>query len=202
MKYLHDNGFRVLIVNDLGYDKKNNFLYIKTLHHTPTLKSRYSVNVAGVANNNPSIKAPITQHVSSANNSKLLIISLRLVKNPVNAGSKETLNARVINAANSNLTIAGARVNGTISDSTNATTANFNGTTDNSGIFSYTWKIVKDSKPGVYTVGVQASAAGYQNQSMLTKTTFSINSVGVHKTVPHNKNVNCRLFIITTGPCA
>jgi hypothetical protein len=202
MKYLHDNGFRVLTVNDLGYDTKNNFLYIKTLHHTPTLKSRYSVNVAGVANNNPSIKAPITQHVSSANNSKLLIISLRLVKNPVNAGSKETLNARVINAANSNLTIAGARVNGTITDSTNATTANFNGTTDNSGIFSYTWKIGKDSKPGVYTVGVQASAAGYQNQSMLTKTTFGVNSVGLHKTVPHNKNVNCRLFIITTGPCA
>ena len=29
MKYLHDNGFRALTVNDLGYDTKNNFLYIK-----------------------------------------------------------------------------------------------------------------------------------------------------------------------------
>jgi peptidoglycan/xylan/chitin deacetylase (PgdA/CDA1 family) len=29
MKYLHDNGFKVLTVNDLGYDTKNNFLYIK-----------------------------------------------------------------------------------------------------------------------------------------------------------------------------
>jgi hypothetical protein len=29
MKYLHDNGFRVLTVNDLGYDTKNNFLYFK-----------------------------------------------------------------------------------------------------------------------------------------------------------------------------
>ena len=29
MKYIHDNGFRVLTVNDLGYDTKNNFLYIK-----------------------------------------------------------------------------------------------------------------------------------------------------------------------------
>ncbi len=29
MKYLHDNGFRVLTIKDLGYDTKNNFLYIK-----------------------------------------------------------------------------------------------------------------------------------------------------------------------------
>ena len=29
MKYLHDTGFKVLTVNDLGYDTKNNFLYIK-----------------------------------------------------------------------------------------------------------------------------------------------------------------------------
>ncbi len=28
MKYLHENGFRVLTVNDLGYDSKNNVLYI------------------------------------------------------------------------------------------------------------------------------------------------------------------------------
>ena len=28
-KYLHDNAFKVLTVNDLGYDTKNNFLYIK-----------------------------------------------------------------------------------------------------------------------------------------------------------------------------
>jgi hypothetical protein len=29
MKYLHDNRFKVLTVNDLWYDTKNNFLYIK-----------------------------------------------------------------------------------------------------------------------------------------------------------------------------
>ena len=29
MKYLHDNGFRVLTLNDLGYDTKNNLLFIK-----------------------------------------------------------------------------------------------------------------------------------------------------------------------------
>ena len=45
MKYLHENGFRVLTVNDLGYDIKNNFLYIKTPYQTPGLKSHYSANI-------------------------------------------------------------------------------------------------------------------------------------------------------------
>jgi hypothetical protein len=29
MKYLHDNGFKVLTMNDLGYDNANNDLYIR-----------------------------------------------------------------------------------------------------------------------------------------------------------------------------
>jgi hypothetical protein len=32
MKYLHDNGFRVIRVSDLGFDNKTNSLYIK--NHT------------------------------------------------------------------------------------------------------------------------------------------------------------------------
>ena len=31
MKYLHDNGFRVLSMNNLGYDAKNNSFYIKSV---------------------------------------------------------------------------------------------------------------------------------------------------------------------------
>ena len=31
MKYLHDNGFRVLSMNNLGYDAKNNVFYIKSV---------------------------------------------------------------------------------------------------------------------------------------------------------------------------
>jgi hypothetical protein len=29
MKYLHDNGFKVIPMSDLGYDEKTNFMYIK-----------------------------------------------------------------------------------------------------------------------------------------------------------------------------
>jgi peptidoglycan/xylan/chitin deacetylase (PgdA/CDA1 family) len=31
MKYLYDNGFKVLTISDLGYDEKSNYLYIKRL---------------------------------------------------------------------------------------------------------------------------------------------------------------------------
>jgi hypothetical protein len=34
MKYLHDNGFKVLTMADLAYDENNNYLYIKTANHS------------------------------------------------------------------------------------------------------------------------------------------------------------------------
>jgi hypothetical protein len=167
------------------------------------LTSHNSVNLTGVANSNPAITAPSSQRVSSPNNnkSKLLLISLDLGKNPIRVGSKETLKTTVF-AANSNLTIAGASVNGTVTDSTNTTTMNFNGTTGNPGIFTFTWKVSKDSKPGVFTVGIHASASGYQNQSTPTRTTFNVIPGAIHKAIPQNKSVNCRLFILSTSPCS
>jgi hypothetical protein len=143
------------------------------------LISHNSVNITGVTNSNPPIIAASLQHVSSPN-SKLLI-ALDLSKNPISAGGKETLKATVYNAANSTLTIAGANVNVTITDSANRTVSNFNGTTNKSGIFTYTWKVSKDSKPGVFIVAVHASANGYQNQSTPTRTTFNVVSASLHK---------------------
>jgi hypothetical protein len=29
IKYLHDNGFKVITVSDLGYDENSNYLYVK-----------------------------------------------------------------------------------------------------------------------------------------------------------------------------
>jgi hypothetical protein len=146
------------------------------------LISHNSVNITGVTNSNLPIIAASLHNLSSSN-SKLLI-ALELSKNPISAGGKETLKATVYNAANSTLTIAGARVNVTITDSANRIVSNFNGTTNNLGIFPYTWKISKDSKPGVFTVGVHASANGYQNQSTPTRTTFNVVSASLHKSSP------------------
>jgi len=32
MKYLHDNGFKVITMSDIGYDENSNNLYVKTVN--------------------------------------------------------------------------------------------------------------------------------------------------------------------------
>jgi len=161
--------------------------------NNPSLTSHNSVNVTGVANSNTAIIAPFSSHVSSAShnsnhNSKLLSISFDLAKNPISIGGNQTINTRVLDAANSNVTIAGARVNGTITTPANTTVTNFNGTTNKSGIFSYSWKISKEYKPGTFTIGVYGSANGYQNQLTPTTMTFDVSSAAAHKTSSKGSN--------------
>src|SRR5215831_3305038 len=68
--------------------------------NNPSLTSYNSVNIIGVGNNNNTNVAVIAsspQHVSSPNNinSKLLLTSLNLAKNPISTGEDETLKIRV-----------------------------------------------------------------------------------------------------------
>ena len=53
----------------------------------------HGVNVIGVANNNNNVAvvASSPQHVSPPNNSKLLLTSLNLAKNPISTGRKRLL---------------------------------------------------------------------------------------------------------------
>ena len=151
--------------------------------------------------NNDNVTIP--QYTSSPNNnSKLLLISLDVANNSISTGGEETIKIRLLDASNPNTTIAGARLIGIVADSTNATTTNFNGITDNLGIFTNTWKVSKDSKPGTFTVSVFAYANGYKSQLIPTKTTFNVNSAVVHEAVPQRRTFNCRLLIISPGPCA
>jgi hypothetical protein len=68
MKYLHDSGFDVLTVNDLGYDTKNNFLYIKpsvaqlTAANPVNLTKSSSINVIGMNGIVPNQSSAITQN--------------------------------------------------------------------------------------------------------------------------------------------
>jgi hypothetical protein len=157
--------------------------------NNPSLTSHNSVNVTGVPNSNTAIVAPVSSHATIANlnnnnndKSKLLSISLDLTKNPIRSGGNQTIKATVLDASNSNATVAGASVKGTVTDSANTTVTNFNGTTNKSGILSYSWKIGKEYKPGTFTVDVYGSANGYQNQITPTTMTFNVNSATVHKT--------------------
>jgi hypothetical protein len=153
-----------------------------------SLTSHNSVNVTGVANNGTAIVAPVSSPRSTAdlnnssnNKSKLLSISLDLAKDPIRSGGNQTIKTTVLDASNSNATVAGASVKGTVTDSTNTTVTNFNGTTNKLGILSYSWKIGKGYKPGTFTVDVYGSANGYQNQITPTRMTFHVNSATVNK---------------------
>jgi hypothetical protein len=70
MKYLHDNGFKLLTVNDLVYDTKN-FLYIKPFVAQTTLLPTanpgnltkfYSINATGTNGIVPKQSSAITQN--------------------------------------------------------------------------------------------------------------------------------------------
>jgi hypothetical protein len=39
MKYLHDNGFRVLTMSDLGYDEDSNYLYVRNSGYMMMLRT-------------------------------------------------------------------------------------------------------------------------------------------------------------------
>ncbi|HXP50569.1 MAG TPA: hypothetical protein VN922_11475 [Bacteroidia bacterium] len=68
IKYLHDNRFKVLTVNDLGYDTKNNFLYIKpsvsqlTAANPVNLTKSSGINVTGMNGIVPKQSSAITQN--------------------------------------------------------------------------------------------------------------------------------------------
>src|ERR1700739_3571200 len=71
IKYLHDNRFKVLTVNDLGYDTKNNFLYIKpsvsqlTAANPVNLTKSSGINVTGMNGIVPKQSSDIKQNNSA-----------------------------------------------------------------------------------------------------------------------------------------
>ena len=132
-----------------------------------------SVNITGFANNQTSMITPI-----ASNKPKTLSISLNL-ENPVSSGRNQTVETTVRDG--SNTTVAGARVNGTVINSANIPVANFTGITNQSGIFSYSWKLDKDYRPGIFSVGLYASADGFQHQVTPTTAVFNVSDPGDHK---------------------
>lgn len=156
----------------------------------PDFVKHHSINIIGIAvnNNNKSLAAvkPASSNTSASSVSneskpKTLLISFKL-GNPVKSGSNQTIETTVHDG--SNVTIAGARVNGTVMNSANTPVTNFTGFTNQSGIFSYAWKIDKDYKSGPFTISLYASANGYQHQLKPTTAVFNVTSAEVNKSDP------------------
>jgi hypothetical protein len=149
----------------------------------PVSARHNSVNVTGIANNKTAIITPISSKSIPAKHGftqypKTLSISFNL-ENPISSGRNQTIETTVHDG--SNATIAGARVNGTVTNSANTLVSNFTGITNQSGKFSYSWKINNDYKTGPFAVVLYASANGYQHQIIPTTAVFNVNATSDHK---------------------
>lgn len=126
--------------------------------------------------------------VNTGNNpKKSLLVSIHVGKKHIISGQKQTIKIAVIDP-NSNKTIGGANIKGTVFySSSGSITRQFNGTTDNLGKVSYSWKISGKDNLGNYRVEVRTSALGYEDKSVVT--TFKVNSAAP-AVITRNPNSN------------
>ena len=90
-----------------------------------------------------SITPEITQHA---------LLSLSLNHNPLDRGNRQTVMAEVIDSQYGQ-GIAGVNIKGTVTYASFLPIYEFNGRTDGSGNFSYSWTIDRDVEPGTFIVG-------------------------------------------------
>jgi hypothetical protein len=113
-----------------------------------------------------------------------LTISITIAKNPITRGNVQTITVTVSDAE-SNEKIQGAKVNGKVQYVT-AHTETLSCITDSSGKCSHSWQISGNTKPGTFTISVQASESGYKPASKTT--TFGVVAKNDNATLPITNN--------------
>jgi len=147
--------------------KDNTGLQKETISTTTSQKI-----TTGATSATPSIPLDALYNNNNNNIPKLLALSLDITKDPIKRGSKETVITEVSDTA-SKEKITGAKVVGKVTSmSGGAVKESFEGTTDNDGQMSYSWKIRENGKSTKYKVTVQASAAAYQD--VTSSTSFKV----------------------------
>ncbi|HEX9318062.1 MAG TPA: hypothetical protein VF884_03920 [Nitrososphaeraceae archaeon] len=148
--------------------KDNTGLQKETISTTTSQKI-----TTGATSATPSIPLNALYNNNNNNIPKLLALSLDVTKDPIKRGSKETVITEVSDTT-SKEKITGAKVVGKVTSMSGggAVKESFEGTTDNDGQMSYSWKIGENGKSTKYKVTVQASAAGYQD--VTSSTSFKV----------------------------
>ena len=82
-------------------------------------------------------------------------------KTSTSPNESQIINVQVFDA-NTNETIGLAYVDLIVKDSNNLITRIFSGLTDETGKFSYIWKIDKNAEPGAYSISLDIIATGYK----------------------------------------
>jgi hypothetical protein len=117
----------------------------------------------------------------SNNNTKSLSISLHMAKGPIHLGNNENLTV-VVTDSNNTHAIPGALLFGKIVNPSGIS-KKLEGTTDRKGKVLYSWQISGDNTSGKYKLLMQASAPGYENNSI--SKTFTVLPI---RTIIYNKD--------------
>jgi len=161
--------------------KDNTGLQKETISTTTSQKI-----TTGATSATPSIPLYALYNNNNNNIPKLLALSLDITKDPIKRGSKETVITEVSDTA-SKEKITGAKVVGKVTSmSGGAVKESFEGTTDNDGQMSYSWKIRENGKSTKYKVTVQASAAAYQD--VTSSTSFKVKPASTTTTTTTSTN--------------
>src|SRR5215469_7741259 len=121
---------------------------------------------------------------SSNNNTKSLSVSMHLAKGPIHIGNRENMTVAVTDS-NSTHAVPGAAILGEIVNPSGVS-KKLEGTTDGKGKVLYSWQISgEDNTSGKYKVLMEASAPGYENNSV--SKTFTVLPF---RTIIYNKDNN------------
>jgi hypothetical protein len=118
---------------------------------------------------NPAINstAPVysesTANNSNGNNLKNLSVTVHLDKNSLHPGDKQSLTLDVVDK-NSTAGVSGALISGKIAGPSGVV-KKVEGTTDDNGEASYSWKLNSYDPTGKYNVKIEVSNPGYENYS-------------------------------------
>jgi len=129
-------------------------------------------------------------HNSVPQSSKALGISIKVGKNPIAWGNKQTIKITTFDP-NSNRPISNAIVQGAITFPSLSTgiTRGFTIATDNLGTASYSWLIGdNNAKVGIYNLAIRASAFGYNTTS--ASTSFTVMPILYENDFQHKTNNN------------
>ena len=99
-------------------------------------------------------------------------VSVLAVNDPVNRGNRQTIIVDVIDSE-SKQGIAGVNINVAVTYASRLPIYEFNGKTDDSGHFSYSWPIDNDAEPGIFLAVVSATSERYSLR-MVESTTFEV----------------------------
>jgi len=141
-----------------------------------------------VSSNTTSLKAVGNENTDP----KTLSASVHFGKNSIHPGDTQTIMVKVSDKNSANV-ISGASVTGKITGPSSGILKKVEGTTDNKGVATYSWKTSKEYTSGKYELKVDVSYQGYSEYS--TSKTFKViplhvtgTSTSSYKVIPYYRS--------------